>query len=159
MERWYLVYCKPKQEQRAQQNLQQQGITACFPTMFARKTASSPVKPVPLFPRYLFVRLDPHSGHFSAVKNTRGISDFIRYGTQLQLVPEEIVHHFMQQESATEQTEFNQGDVVVLNDACYRDIDAIYQQPDGEFRSILLINMLNKSVSIVVDNQSIKRKE
>lgn len=157
MECWYLLYCKPKQEFRAQSNLKNQGIVSCFPTIIKRKTDSA--KPVvqPLFPRYLFVKLNPHSSHFSAVKHTRGVADFIRYGTDLQIVPEELVMQLMNKDEAPVECDFQEGDLVQLTDGCYRDVQAIYQQPDGEMRSILLIKLLNEYTKVVVDNCTIKK--
>ncbi|CAM4414510.1 transcription/translation regulatory transformer protein RfaH [Pseudoalteromonas maricaloris] len=157
MECWYLLYCKPKQEHRAQSNLQNQGIESCFPTFVKRKTSGSKAVKQPLFPRYLFVKLDPHSSHFSAVKNTRGVSDFIRYGVDLQMVPDELVAQLMNKNEIADELDLQEGDLVQLTDGCYKDIHAIYQQPDGELRSILLIKLLNHYAQIVVDNCTIKK--
>ncbi|RRS06926.1 transcription/translation regulatory transformer protein RfaH [Pseudoalteromonas sp. J010] len=157
MECWYLLYCKPKQEFRAQSNLKNQGIASCFPTITKRKTASARSTVQPLFPRYLFVKLNPHSSHFSAVKHTRGVADFIRYGTDLQIVPEELVMQLMNKDEAPVECDFQEGDLVQLTEGCYRDVQAIYQQPDGEMRSILLIKLLNQYTKVVVDNCTIKK--
>ncbi|MCG9761175.1 MULTISPECIES: transcription/translation regulatory transformer protein RfaH [Pseudoalteromonas] len=157
MERWYLLYCKPKQEFRVQSNLQSQGIVSCFPTFIKQKNSSAKAITQPLFPRYLFVRLDPHSSHFSAVKNTRGVANFIRYGMDLQIVPDELVNKLMQSCNVEVQCDLKEGDLVQLTDGCYKDIHAIFQQPDGELRSILLIKLLNQYTRIVVDNGIIKK--
>lgn len=157
MECWYLLYCKPKQEYRAQSNLKNQGIESCFPTFIKRKTTGSKAVSQPLFPRYLFVKLDPYSSHFSAVKNTRGVSDFIRYGTDLQVVPDELVIQLMNNDTSDVQCELNKGDLVKLTEGCYKNIHAIYQQSDGELRSILLIKLLNQYAEIVVDNGAIEK--
>lgn len=157
MECWYLVYCKPKQESRAQANLAAQGITACYPSISKSKTTSSKAVKQPLFPRYLFVSLNPETASFSAVRNTRGVSDFVRYGANLQLVPNELVTQLMQSPAQPIECELNQGDTVMLTEGCYKNIQALYQEPDGEKRSILLIKLLNQNTKITVDNNAIKK--
>ncbi|OHU90693.1 MULTISPECIES: transcription/translation regulatory transformer protein RfaH [Pseudoalteromonas] len=157
MERWYLLYCKPKQEARAQANLSNQGIECCYPKYTKRKTANSPLIEQPLFPRYLFVKLDPYSVHFSAVKYTRGISDFVRYGTKLQVVPDGLVEQFKQHNTPELDCEITQGDTVQISEGCYKDLLAIYHQPEGDIRSVLLIKLLNQHAPVVVDNSSFKK--
>ncbi|PCK33620.1 transcription/translation regulatory transformer protein RfaH [Pseudoalteromonas piscicida] len=157
MECWYLVYCKPKQESRARANLLAQGIEAFYPVINQSKTTSSKVLSQPLFPRYLFVSLDPELSAFSVVKNTRGISDFVRYGANLQLVPASLVSQLMQSKQEFGVCELNMGDAVIVQDGCYKNIQALYQEPDGEKRSVLLIKLLNQSIEITIANSAIMK--
>ncbi|CAH9052859.1 Transcription antitermination protein RfaH [Pseudoalteromonas holothuriae] len=158
MKRWYLVYCKPKQESRALANLTQQGVEAFFPTLKRRKTAASRAVTQPLFPRYIFVHLDSYSIHFSAIKYTRGVVDFVRFGERIQEVPEPIIQSLRENDMATDLCEFALGDKVMLTDGCYKNITAIYQQADGETRSILLIKLLSQEVQIVTENSVFKKQ-
>ncbi|MCG7536357.1 transcription/translation regulatory transformer protein RfaH [Pseudoalteromonas sp. OOF1S-7] len=157
MECWYLLYCKPKQEQRAQDNLRSQGIESYLPRLSKRKTACSRVTLQPLFPRYLFVRLDPFSIQISAVRNTRGISDFVRCGIRLQMVPEALIVELKDRAKREQRCELNRGDTVLLTEGCFKDLHAIYQQSDGDSRSILLVKLLNQQAKIVVDNGIVAR--
>ena len=152
---WYLLYCKPKQEQRVQENLLAQDITSFYPTFRQRKTASSPMQTMPLFPRYLFVQLDSQKSNFSAVQYTRSVSSFVKTGGSPQQVPNELIEELQQRPSEYEES-YKPGDSVQLSTGPYRDIQAIYQQPDGALRSVLLITMLNKEITLTVDNKSIK---
>ena len=47
------------------------------------------------------------------------------------------------------------GDVVYLNTESFKNVQAIYQEPDGDMRSILLVNLLNKQVTVSVENKEI----
>ena len=61
MEGWYVTHTKPRQEIRAEEHLQRQGFH-CFLPRIKRKRIrlKQRVEPIePMFPRYLFVRLDP----------------------------------------------------------------------------------------------------
>ena len=47
------------------------------------------------------------------------------------------------------------GDVVSVNNDSFSNIQAIYKEPDGDLRSILLINLLNQKIEVSVDNKDI----
>ncbi|MEH6817949.1 MAG: transcription/translation regulatory transformer protein RfaH, partial [Pseudoalteromonas distincta] len=49
------------------------------------------------------------------------------------------------------------GDVVSVNNDSFSNIQAIYKEPDGDLRSILLINLLNQKIEVSVDNKDIKQ--
>ena len=159
MESWYLVMCKPRQEERAKANLNNQGIEAFYPILTTEKLVKGrrTVKQVALFPNYLFVYLDSKSGPFSAVKNTRGIGGFVTYGANYQVVPLAIIEYLNNHKSHTVESQLpKQGDAVSVNNNSFKNIDAIYKEPDGDMRSILLINLLNKQVEMSVDNTDIE---
>ncbi len=46
------------------------------------------------------------------------------------------------------------GDAVMITDGIFAGIQAIYNEPDGDARSVLLLNILNKEVPKVMENQS-----
>ncbi|WMN61190.1 transcription/translation regulatory transformer protein RfaH [Pseudoalteromonas xiamenensis] len=162
MEQWYLLYCKPKQEQRALENLANQGIESFFPAHLHSKLSRGRRVDAqkPLFPNYLFVKLDVNSGLFSRAKNTRGVSSFVMYGAEFQVVSNAIIdalkainpkdYHFDELPK--------KGEAVVLNNDAYHELDAIYLEADGDKRCILLLQLLNKDVKISVKNSDIARR-
>ncbi|KAA1152434.1 transcription/translation regulatory transformer protein RfaH [Pseudoalteromonas sp. FUC4] len=160
MESWYLVVCKPKQEERAKTNLQNQGIEAFYPKLTTERLVKGrrTVKQTALFPNYLFACLDSKNGNFSAVKNTRGIGGFVSYGASYQLVSEYIINLLKNERSQTTESKIPKiGDVVSVNNESFNNIQAIYKEPDGDMRSILLINLLNQKIEVSVDNKDIKQ--
>lgn len=56
-QRWYVVYSKPNQEQKAQSHLQLRGIEAFLPQLLLPKYVDRQKRLVPLFPNYLFVHV------------------------------------------------------------------------------------------------------
>jgi transcriptional antiterminator RfaH len=158
MENWYLVICKPRQEERATTNLYNQGIEAFYPKLTTEKLVkgSRTIKQTALFPNYLFVCLKSHDGKFSAVKNTRGIGGFVSYGAKYQVVPTPLINQLKSERSHTTESKIPKaGDAVSVNNNAFKNIQAIYKEPDGDMRSILLINLLNQQVEISVNNQEI----
>lgn len=160
MDSWYLLFCKPRQEARAKINLQNQGIEAFFPLLKTEKLVKGrrTVKESALFPNYLFVRLNSQNCNFSAVKNTRGISGFVSYGASYQIVPEQLISELQNFKPNLNTNDLpNAGDLVCLNNGSFKDVQAIFKEPDGDMRSILLINLLNQKIEVTVDNKDIRK--
>lgn len=159
MESWYLITCKPRQEERAATNLINQGIEVFYPKLTTEKLVKGrrTIKQSALFPSYLFICLESQNGNFSAVKNTRGIGGFVSYGASYQIVPTALIEQLQSKCSQNvESTMPKTGDVVSVNNSSFNNIKAIYKEPDGDMRSILLINLLNKQVEMSVDNKDIE---
>ncbi|WP_165743748.1 transcription/translation regulatory transformer protein RfaH [Pseudoalteromonas sp. Z9A6] len=160
MESWYLVTCKSRQEERAATNLLNQGIEVFYPKLTIEKLVKGrrTIKQSALFPNYLFVCFESQNGNFFAVKNTRGISGFVSYGPNYQIVPTELIEQLKSERlQTTSSTLPKTGDVVSVNNYSFNNIKAIYKEPDGDMRSILLINLLNKQVEMSVDNKDINQ--
>lgn len=160
MDSWYLLFCKPRQEERAKINLQNQGIEAFFPLLKTEKLIKGrrTFKETALFPNYLFVRLNSQNCNFSAIKNTRGVSGFVSYGASYQIVPEQLINTLQNVKPNLEANDLpNAGDLVYLNNGSFKDVQAIFKEPDGDMRSILLVNLLNKKVEITVENIDIRK--
>ncbi|CAM3979800.1 MULTISPECIES: transcription/translation regulatory transformer protein RfaH [Pseudoalteromonas] len=160
MDSWYLLFCKSKQEARAQINLQNQGIEAFFPQLEKHQLIKGrrTFKQSAVFPNYLFVRLNATTGNFSSVKNTRGISGFVTYGATYQIVPEQLINELKNFELNQCDSNLPQsGDLVYLNNGSFKDVQAIFKEPDGDMRSILLVNLLNQKIEMSVDNREVKK--
>lgn len=161
MKKWYLVFCKPRQEERAKTNLFNQGIEAFYPKLTTETLVKGRrvVKSAALFPNYLFVCLDSQNDNFSVVKNTRGISGFVSYGATYQVAPVKLINILKTNCSHTSESKMPKaGDVVNINNNSFNSIDAIYKEPDGDMRSILLVNLLSTQIEMSVDNKEIKIK-
>ena len=160
---WFLVHCKPKQEYRAQENLNNQSIHSFLPTMAVEKVIRGKRQQVEevMFPGYLFVEL-PKSGEFwSKIRSTRGVRDFVRFAG----VPAKISNELLEKLKVLE-TDFvtniddktpREGDRVRIMSGPFKDLEGVFQMPDGEQRSIVLLNMLGKMTKLEVLNKDIEK--
>lgn len=84
--RWFVVYSKPRKEVSAQFHLDRRGIEVFAPKMLLPAYLERRTRLVPLFPNYLFVRIDPVVD-FHTVLWTPGVSRFVasQGGTPAQL--------------------------------------------------------------------------
>lgn len=55
--RWYVLYSKRRHEEIAQFYLQRKGLDVFFPRLLLPQSAPNRLRIVPLFPNYLFVRI------------------------------------------------------------------------------------------------------
>lgn len=149
---WYLIYTKPRQEYRAQENLSQQGFEIYLPLHQAERLLRGKLRQVeePLFKRYLFVRFNAHNDPWHTVRSTLGVSELVRTGGQPAKVPSALVQALMEAKSAT-QSLFQRGETLRVTDGPFRDLQAVFEMQDGEQRAIVLIELLNKVQKIAVN--------
>ncbi len=165
MDNWYLVYCRPKQELRAQQHLANLGFSSYVPTVMVRKQKAShwiTAKEL-LFPRYLFLNA-AQTCDLSRVKNTRGVADFVRFGGKIAQIPTELIRQLTHQQINIEQHEnakhrLHVGDVVTISQGPYAGLDAVFSSTDGDERSVLLINLLHQQVPLTISNAAFSKAD
>ncbi|PUE34241.1 transcription termination/antitermination protein NusG [Limnohabitans sp. Jir72] len=91
--RWYLAYTKPRQEQIALTNLEQQAFEAYLPLYKKfKKTEQGPVALFePMFPRYILFRPGKPEQSISVVRHTKGIASIVRFGFEPAMLNDELV--------------------------------------------------------------------
>lgn len=156
---WYLIYTRPRQESRAQQNLQQQGFAVYLPLHQSQRLLRGKLRVVeePLFKRYLFVGFNVHSSPWHSIRSTLGVSDLVRTGNQPTRVPADLIAALMQQ-AVTTQPMFAHGERLRILDGPFRDLQAVFDMQDGDARAIVLIEMLNKLQKISVPLQALSKQ-
>src|SRR5690554_3453229 len=79
---WYVVVTKPRQETRAYENLEHQGGEVFLPMLQTEviKQGRRTLKSEPLFPNYLFLRLDKDSPLFAKIRSTFGVNKLLSFG-------------------------------------------------------------------------------
>lgn len=161
MRAWYLLYCKRGQLQRAQEHLERQAVHCLTPVITLEKILRGKRTMVsePLFPNYLFVEFDPEVIHTTTINATRGVSHFVRFGAHPAMVPDAVIHQLADYppEGITDPDTPFPGDDVVITEGAFEGLQAIFAEPDGEARSMLLLNLLNKQVMQSVKNTDFRK--
>ena len=165
MESWFLLQTKSKQENRAVENLERQGVDSFCPMIRVEKLSrgSRVVKQEALFPGYLFVHFDQESVSSTTVRSTRGVSHFVTSAGAPVKVPESLISQLMQRtDPDNEETVSSlprKGDSLQIVDGPFRGLNAVFSQPDGNQRAIVLINLLNQQVSASLPYASLVASE
>ncbi|WP_157826675.1 transcription/translation regulatory transformer protein RfaH [Colwellia sp. 12G3] len=158
---WYLLTTKPKNEQRAVENLTAQKIEVYFPKVkqLKKRQGKKLIGEEALFPNYLFVKLDTEKDNFNAIRSTRGVSNFVRFGLNYGKVSNEFINELSSDlNNQAERTNLktliniNKGDELVILDGPLAGLKGVYQCKDGLERSILLLNILGKENKVVIEN-------
>lgn len=153
---WYLVHTKPRQEVIALANLERQGYECYLPQMRIERIRrrKAEVTTEPMFPRYLFIRLDSsdQGKSWSPIRSTLGVSQLVHFGARAAKVDDSLVD-LLRQRERTLPTEamFHSGDSVVIANGPFAGIEAIYQTADAERRAFILLEILAKPVSMHID--------
>ena len=163
--RWYAVCCKPRQESVAEENLARQGFRVYLPRISTRTHTRGQWRNVieALFPRYVFVQLDPQRQNTTPIRSTRGAVGLVRFGGQAATVPDEVIAElFERQEKASglhmyRPPEFQKGERIRMVDGPLTGIDGVFSQPDGDLRVIVMLELLGKANEVKVSRDWVAR--
>lgn len=159
MESWYAVNCKPRQESVAEENLHRQGFHVYLPRIqTVRRARGRWVDGVEaLFPRYLFIRVDPERRSLSPVRSTRGANGLVRFGGCAVMVPDEVIAALQRRQDPetgvvpNDRTLFAAGETIRVVDGPLAGMDGVFCEQDGDMRAILLLELLGKLHRTSVD--------
>jgi len=159
---WYLIHTKPRQEDVALANLQRQGYECYLPQMRIERIRrrKAEIATEPMFPRYLFIRLDSsdQGKSWSPIRSTLGVSQLVHFGARAAKVDDTLVDLLRQREQAMPlDAMFHSGDSVVITDGPFAGIEAIYQTADADRRAFILLEILSKPVSMQIDTGRLRK--
>ena len=159
---WFLIYTKPRQEAVALTNLSRQGFECYLPMLKVEKIRQRKIALVAevMFPRYLFIRLDTSGTgqSWSPIRSTLGVNQMVKFGGQPAKVDAQLIDLIRFREtSRPAKPMFAPGDHVVVADGPFTGLEAIYQTTDAEKRSMILLEMLCKSVPMRIDTASLRK--
>ena len=89
---WYVIFCKPHQENQVCHYLGIKGFETYYPTYRVQHDNSRSPKVKPFFPRYLFVRADLDETATSVLNWIPGAVGLVTYGDTPASVPQHIVN-------------------------------------------------------------------
>jgi transcriptional antiterminator RfaH len=165
MNTWFLIYCKPKQENRAEENLKRQGFDVFNPSIKVVKNTiglKSVVKSEPLFPRYLFIKTDPNIKSVAPISSTFGVANFVKFGDRHATAPDSLISEIkfnLEKQIAFigSREAIQKGDEIYVSGHGFDQMKAIYCNPCGNMRAIILMNILGKETKLLVPLESLAK--
>ena len=155
---WYLVYSKPRQEEVARINLERQGYQSYLPMARVprRRLGRRVVRIEPMFPRYLFIRLDTATDNWAPIRSTLGVSSLVRFGMHPSPVPEELVAYLRSRDTAAGYQDlplntFQPGQKVVIEEGPFRGYEGIYMAKTSHERVTVLLDIVGRSARAQVN--------
>ena len=150
---WFLVYTKPRTESIGVTNLRNQGYEVFFPQIILDKPGVSEEKLQiePMFPRYLFVKLNKTKDNWTPIRSTTGISHIVTFGQEPAVVPMSLVSYMIQSSDnhgvLTQKREikkYTMGDKVTIQSGVFQGQDAKFFSYNGRERVLVLLEFLGQ---------------
>lgn len=151
---WYVVLTKPRQEERAQEHLEQQGAQVFLP--FFQRECVCKGKRVQrqeaLFPGYLFLQSTPENPLLGKVRSTLGARGLLYFGSQPAVVSTLLVNDLQRRTLCNENSAlYKEGQKVALRSGPFKHYEAIFQEYDGAERAIILLSLLGQQNELLVE--------
>ena len=157
--KWYVVKTKPNQEKLAIQQLNNQDFTVYQPRMKIRRKGAWAF--IPLFPSYLFIRLDVKADRWQAINSTRGCRYVMCMDPEEPTpLPRGWIERVMKEETdgkfirVEEKTIYKVGDKIKLTAGPFSGHVGICEISTGKRVSILL-DLLGRKVMVSSDHKSV----
>jgi len=157
--RWYLVLTKPRSEAKAKAHLERQGYGVFFPRLreSVLNRGRSVERVAPLFPRYLFSRLNISNQSLAPMRSSVGVSEVVRFGMDYAVVPDAIVDNLMSRADPASGLHvlgrprvLKPGMSVQVIAGAFDGLDGIFEREDGDERVLVFLKLLGREVSVRV---------
>ncbi|MGI9316023.1 MAG: transcription/translation regulatory transformer protein RfaH [bacterium] len=160
---WYLLTAKSNQDQRAQNNLLNQGYNVYRPLARVPRVRKGKreYRIESLFPRYLFIQLDTERDNWSPIRSTYGVSGFVKFGMYPSVVPDSLVEYVRENERNFEHRailidEFQKDDQVVVMKGPFKGLEGLFKQFEGKQRALVLLHFLGHQRPVRVPTRVLK---
>ncbi|RUO74536.1 transcription/translation regulatory transformer protein RfaH [Pseudidiomarina sediminum] len=163
---WYVIQTKPKQEQRARTHLENLAFDVALPMLSIERVRRGKRTAVsePLFPSYIFVKVDAASPNFHRIRSTLGVSKLVKFGETPAQVSDDVVSQmlcFSEKNETAQQLDPNAapqvGDQVEIVEGPFSGLLAKVVALDGASRCVVLLDFLQKQVRAEFALSSLKR--
>jgi transcriptional antiterminator RfaH len=163
---WFVVTCKPRQEIIAQENLLRQGFIVYLPRIQVKKRHKDKWvdKVEALFPRYLFIQLDPEKKSISPVRSTLGVVGLVSFGGQPAVISNDLIAAIRQHENPDSNLHqeirplFTAGERVGLSKGSLAGFEGVFVEDDGDKRVIVMLELLGKMNKVTVNKDGVVKK-
>lgn len=163
---WCVVQSKPHQERKALTHLQNQGFEAWLPVIQVEKIKAGKIVSAsqPFFSRYLFVRMNPQQDDWAPIRSTQGVSQLLRQGHQLSVVPDVYMDDLQQRVATSSQkAALEAGDVLEIVSGPFKSLAATFQKmvqmKSGEERAMAFLSILGKEQSMCFELRDLKKAQ
>lgn len=157
VQRWYVAKTKPRRESAAAVVLSQRDIEAYLPlvsTRWGARARSATYEP--LFPGYLFVRLDLGADGWLAARSAPNIGYFLGCDGTPSPIPDDLVEAIrLRADQRTQEPRvirFRHGDPVVIKHGPFTGIEAVFDGClSGRGRVRVLLEIVQRYIPVALD--------
>ena len=160
---WAIAQTKPKQEYRAQINLNNQGFDCYLPVIQRQKFQGNTWVSCQevYFSNYIFIFIDSQNSNLSKINNTFGISKLlINKDLSIPYVLDQDYMDLLKSTISNKGLKINgirKGSKIYITKGKLSNFTAIFLEESGKARSKILISLLNNEYITTIENDSIER--
>jgi transcriptional antiterminator RfaH len=161
--RWYVVYTQAHSEAQAAFHLLRQGFDTYLPRQrklcrHARKTQE---KLTPLFPRYLFVKVDTAAQRWRAINSTLGVMHLVCNGDAPVPVPDAALSLLKAREGADGVIDalpqpFRAGERVRVRDGIFAALSGLVEACTDRDRITILLDLLGRKARVTLTEAALE---
>ena len=164
MRQWFVVRTKTGQEDRAVWHLHNQGFEVYLPKYRKVVRHARRTKTVlrPLFPGYIFVKMDTKTQRWRSINGTVGVLELVQFGSYPHSIDEALVNAIQSREDEdgvivilTQGLE--KGDVIRIGEGPLAEHTALIEEVCDERRVILLLDLMGREVRVHAPTEKLTR--
>ena len=146
---WYTVYSKPQKEEFAQSQLRSKGLEVFLPKLLVPSNGKKRKRIVPLFPNYLFTRINIHSAEYGYTIWSPGVKRIVSFNGIPAPIDSDIVDFLMKQTNTEglipARSNLRVGQEVRIDGGPFDGLTGIIQEPpNAKGRVRVLLTLLNR---------------
>jgi len=148
---WYVIHCEANHDRQVQHVVNLNGLEVYAPRIPATRKRNGDK---PLFPGYVFVRLDLSAGDWGRTRYLPGVRALVQFGAEPAPVDEGIVDAIRRRIDAYEPNvvRLNPGDRVRVLNGSFADLEGLFCEAlTSDQRVAVLIDMMRRQVRVELD--------
>ena len=160
---WYVIHTKPGNEHRVDINLSNQEIEVFLPLLEVFQDSHGKIvqKTKPLFPNYLFAKLDINM-HYYKVKWTRGVSKILGAGSEPLPISEKVIETIKARMGENNLVKLDdnlrEGNIVQFTSGPFKDLMGVFDKKMSDGKRVrILLNLIGVDVPVQVSRWQIKK--
>ena len=160
---WYVVHTKPGNEHRVEKNLSNQEIEVFLPLLEGFQDLHGRIvqKIKPLFPNYLFAKLDIDV-HYYKVKWTRGVNKILGIGSEPIPISEKAIRTIKERMGENNLVKLDdrleEGNLVEFTSGPFKDLLGVFDKKMSDGKRVrVLLSLIGVDVPVQVSRWQIKK--
>jgi transcriptional antiterminator RfaH len=150
---WYVVYSKPQKESCAKFHIRAKGLEVYFPRLSLPKNSMRAKPIIPLFPNYLFVRLNVRSAEYDYVAWSPGVKRIVGFNGSPAPIDDEILTFLMSKSDSDgiipAESNLRTGQEVRITKGPFSGLLGIIREPsNAKGRVRVLLTLLNRDMDV-----------
>lgn len=152
---WYLIYTRPRHEKKLTEQLADCGMQFLLPMVKSLRIWSDRRKytDTPLFPSYVFVKLEDSSQYFSTL-SMYGVLCYVRCGKEIARVEESVIHNLQLISGSAESTvsvsaeRFAPGEKVVVCEGPFAGFNCEVVRHHGRHKALVRMDIIQRNLLV-----------